>query len=55
MLLAIVFYGLSVLILYVVVRMAVKHGILDADSEREADRARRRLARAVERSGGSGR
>ena len=43
---------LLVLVLYVVIRLAVKHGTLDAG--READEERRRLARAAEESRNSG-
>ena len=42
-----VFYLLSLLVLYVVIRAAVKHGIMDAQRERDADLVRGRLGRAV--------
>jgi hypothetical protein len=45
---------LALLVLYVVIRLAVKHGSLDAGRVREADEERRRLARAVEKSRNSG-
>ena len=49
-----VFPVLALLVLYVVIRLAVKHGSLDAQHERVADEERRRLARAVEKSRKSG-
>ena len=45
---------LAILVLYLVVRLAVKHGSQDAQRERGADEERRRLARAIEDSRNSG-
>jgi hypothetical protein len=44
-----VLYALSLLILYAVIRTAVKHGILDAQRERDAATTRRRLAETLNR------
>jgi hypothetical protein len=41
---------LAILVLYVVIRLAVKHGSLDADREREADAVRRQRGVGPERS-----
>ena len=40
---------LAILVLYVVIRLAVKHGSLDADREREADAVRRQRGVGPER------
>jgi hypothetical protein len=49
-----VFPLLALVLLYVVIRLAVKHGTLDAHREREADEERGRLASAVMQSRDSG-
>ncbi len=41
---------LGCLALYVVIHLAVKHGITDAHRERDADQARRRLDLSLARS-----
>ena len=42
--------GLALLVLYLVIRLAVKHGNLDAARQREADDVRRQLGVGPERS-----
>jgi hypothetical protein len=45
---------LALLLLYVVIRLAVKHGTLDAQRERDADAVRRQPGVGPERSPDSG-
>jgi hypothetical protein len=45
---------LALLVLYVVIRLAVKHGNLDAQRQREADEVRRQPGVGPERSPNSG-
>jgi hypothetical protein len=45
---------LGLLLLYVVIRLAVKHGTTDARRQGEAEDERLRLARVVEKSRNSG-
>ncbi len=52
-LLALVLPVLGLVVLYLVIRLAVKHGTLDAHREREADEARRRAV-ALDDSRSSG-